>query len=42
MQNSMEKRLSKTSKVSRTLRELLELVEINKDKIERAWNEFFT
>jgi uncharacterized protein DUF4160 len=27
---------------ARTLRELLELVENNKDKIERAWSEFFT
>ena len=26
---------------ARTLRELLEIVEINKDRIERAWNEFF-
>ena len=27
---------------ARTLRELLELVEANKDKVERAWNEFFS
>ena len=27
---------------ARTLRELLELVEVNKDRIERAWNEFFS
>ena len=26
---------------ARTLRELLEIVEANKDRIERAWNEFF-
>jgi hypothetical protein len=26
---------------SRTLRELLGIVEINKDRIERAWDEFF-
>ena len=26
---------------ARTLRELLEIVETNKDRIERAWNEFF-
>ena len=26
---------------ARTLRELLEIVEGNKDRIERAWNEFF-
>jgi hypothetical protein len=26
---------------ARTLRELLEFVEANKDRIERAWNEFF-
>ena len=26
---------------ARTLRELLELVEENKDRIERAWNDFF-
>jgi hypothetical protein len=26
---------------ARTLRELLETVEANKDRIERAWNEFF-
>ena len=26
---------------ARTLRELLEIVESNKDRIEKAWNEFF-
>jgi hypothetical protein len=26
---------------ARTLRELMEIVEANKDRIERAWNEFF-
>ena len=26
---------------ARTLRELLEMVELNKDRIERAWNEYF-
>jgi hypothetical protein len=26
---------------ARTLRELLEIAEANKDRIERAWNEFF-
>ena len=26
---------------ARTLRELLEFVELNRDRIERAWNEFF-
>jgi hypothetical protein len=26
---------------ARTLRELLEIVELNRDRIERAWNEFF-
>ena len=26
---------------ARTLRELLEIVELNRDHIERAWNEFF-
>jgi hypothetical protein len=26
---------------ARTLRELLEIIEDNKDRIERAWNEFF-
>jgi hypothetical protein len=26
---------------ARTLRELLEIVEVNRDQIERAWNEFF-
>ncbi|HVZ84949.1 MAG TPA: DUF4160 domain-containing protein [Terracidiphilus sp.] len=26
---------------ARTLRELLEIVEANRDRIERAWNEFF-
>ncbi len=26
---------------ARTLRELIELIEINRDLIERAWNEFF-
>jgi hypothetical protein len=26
---------------ARTLRELLEIVEANKERIERAWNEFF-
>jgi hypothetical protein len=26
---------------ARTLRELLEIVEINKDRIARAWNEYF-
>ncbi len=27
---------------ARTLRELLEVVELNKDRIERAWDEFFS
>lgn len=27
---------------ARTLRELIEIVESNKDRIERAWNEFFS
>jgi hypothetical protein len=27
---------------ARTLRELLRIVEANKDRIERAWNEFFS
>jgi predicted TPR repeat methyltransferase len=27
--------------VARSLRELLEIVELNRDRIERAWNEFF-
>ena len=26
---------------ARTLRELLEIVELNRERIERAWNEFF-
>ena len=26
---------------ARILRELLEIVELNEDRIERAWNEFF-
>jgi hypothetical protein len=26
---------------ARTLRELLEIVEVNRDRIERVWNEFF-
>jgi hypothetical protein len=27
---------------ARTLRELLEIVEANRDRIERAWNEYFS